>query len=133
MLEAISTDAAPAAVGPYSQAIQAGTLLFLSGQLGIDPASGRLVEGFAAQARQALANMAAILRAAGAGLEQVASVDVFVTNLEWFGEFNAVYAQFFGEHRPARAVVGVAALPLGALVEVRAVAVMDAGQGGPHA
>ncbi|BDV00970.1 reactive intermediate/imine deaminase [Thermodesulfomicrobium sp. WS] len=133
MLEAISTDAAPAAVGPYSQAIQAGTLLFLSGQLGIDPASGRLVEGFAAQARQALANMAAILRAAGAGLEQVASVDVFVTNLEWFAEFNAVYAQFFGEHRPARAVVGVAALPLGALVEVRAVAVMDAGQGGPHA
>ncbi|MEJ5242742.1 MAG: Rid family detoxifying hydrolase [Desulfomicrobiaceae bacterium] len=133
MLEAISTDAAPAAVGPYSQAIQAGTLLFLSGQLGIDPASGRLVEGFAAQARQALANMAAILRAAGAGLEQVASVDVFVTNLEWFAEFNAVYAQFFGEHRPARAVVGVAALPLGALVEVRAVAVMDAGQGGPYA
>ncbi|MBC7354798.1 MAG: RidA family protein [Desulfomicrobiaceae bacterium] len=133
MLEAISTDAAPAAVGPYSQAIQAGTLLFLSGQLGIDPASGRLVEGFAAQARQALANMAAILRAAGAGLEQVASVDVFVTNLEWFAEFNAVYAQFFGEHRPARAVVGVAALPLGALVEIRAVAAMDAGQGGPHA
>jgi len=133
MLEAISTDAAPAAVGPYSQAIQAGTLLFLSGQLGIDPASGRLAEGFAAQARQALANMAAILRAAGAGLEQVASVDVFVTNLEWFAEFNAVYAQFFGEHRPARAVVGVAALPLGALVEVRAVAVMDAGQGGPYA
>ena len=133
MLEAISTDAAPAAVGPYSQAIQAGTLLFLSGQLGIDPASGRLVEGFAAQARQALANMAAILRAAGAGLEQVASVDVFVTNLEWFAEFNAVYAQFFGEHRPARAVVGVAALPLGALVEIRAVAVMDAGEGGLHA
>ena len=133
MLEAISTDAAPAAVGPYSQAIQAGTLLFLSGQLGIDPASGRLVEGFAAQARQALANMAAVLSAAGANLEQVASVDVFVTNLEWFAEFNTVYAQFFGAHRPARAVIGVAALPLGALVEIRAVAVMDAGEGGLHA
>ena len=133
MLEAISTDAAPAAVGPYSQAIRAGALLFLSGQLGIDPASGRLAEGFAAQARQALANMAAVLSAAGANLEQVASVDVFVTNLEWFAEFNTVYAQFFGAHRPARAVIGVAALPLGALVEIRAVAVMDAGEGGLHA
>jgi 2-iminobutanoate/2-iminopropanoate deaminase len=133
MLATISTDAAPAAVGPYSQAIRAGALLFLSGQLGIDPASGRLAEGFAAQARQALANMAAVLSAAGANLEQVASVDVFVTNLEWFAEFNTVYAQFFGAHRPARAVIGVAALPLGALVEIRAVAAMDAGQGGPHA
>ncbi|HCF06171.1 MAG TPA: reactive intermediate/imine deaminase [Desulfomicrobiaceae bacterium] len=129
----MSTDAAPAAVGPYSQAIRAGALLFLSGQLGIDPASGRLAEGFAAQARQALANMAAVLSAAGANLEQVASVDVFVTNLEWFAEFNTVYAQFFGAHRPARAVIGVAALPLGALVEIRAVAVMDAGEGGLHA
>ncbi|MBZ4685489.1 MAG: endoribonuclease [Desulfomicrobiaceae bacterium] len=133
MLATISTDAAPAAVGPYSQAVRAGALLFLSGQLGIDPTSGRLVEGFAAQARQALANMAAVLGAAGANLEQVASVDVFVTNLEWFAEFNTVYAQFFGAHRPARAVIGVAALPLGALVEIRAVAAMDAGQGGPHA
>jgi 2-iminobutanoate/2-iminopropanoate deaminase len=133
MLATISTDAAPAAVGPYSQAVRAGALLFLSGQLGIDPTSGRLVEGFAAQARQALANMAAVLSAAGANLEQVASVDVFVTNLEWFAEFNTVYAQFFGAHRPARAVIGVAALPLGALVEIRAVAAMDAGQGGPHA
>jgi 2-iminobutanoate/2-iminopropanoate deaminase len=133
MLATISTDAAPAAVGPYSQAIRAGALLFLSGQLGIDPTSGRLVEGFAAQARQALANMAAVLGAAGANLEQVASVDVFVTNLEWFAEFNTVYAQFFGAHRPARAVIGVAALPLGALVEIRAVAVMDAGEGGLHA
>ncbi|MDI3492913.1 MAG: hypothetical protein PWQ64_1516 [Desulfomicrobiaceae bacterium] len=133
MLATISTDAAPAAVGPYSQAIRAGALLFLSGQLGIDPASGRLAEGFAAQARQALANMAAVLSAAGANLEQVASVDVFVTNLEWFAEFNTVYAQFFGAHRPARAVIGVAALPLGALVEIRAVAVMDAGEGGLHA
>jgi len=133
MLATISTDAAPAAVGPYSQAVRAGALLFLSGQLGIDPASGRLAEGFAAQARQALANMAAVLSAAGANLEQVASVDVFVTNLEWFAEFNTVYAQFFGAHRPARAVIGVAALPLGALVEIRAVAVMDAGEGGLHA
>jgi 2-iminobutanoate/2-iminopropanoate deaminase len=133
MLATISTDAAPAAVGPYSQAVRAGALLFLSGQLGIDPTSGRLAEGFAAQARQALANMAAVLGAAGANLEQVASVDVFVTNLEWFAEFNTVYAQFFGAHRPARAVIGVAALPLGALVEIRAVAAMDAGQGGPHA
>lgn len=133
MLETISIDTAPAAVGPYSQAIRAGALLFMSGQLGIDPGTGRLAEGFAVQARQALANMGAIVRAAGASLQQVASVDVFMTDLGPFDEFNAVYAQFFGEHRPARTVIGVAALPLGAMVEVRAVVVLDAGLGGPYA
>lgn len=133
MLHAISTHAAPAAVGPYTQAVRAGGLVFVSGQLGLHPATGHLAEGLTAQARQALANVAAILEAAGASWAQVASVDVFLTDLAHFAEFNAIYAEVLGPHRPARAVVGVAALPLGALVEIRAMAVLGASEEESHA
>ncbi len=124
MLHTIHTTAAPAAVGPYAQAVRSGHFLFMSGQLGLDPTTGCLREGMEDQTRQALANVEAILAAAGGTWAEVVSVDVFLTDMGSFAEFNAIYAAVLGEHRPARAVVGVAALPLGAAVEIRAVAVL---------
>ncbi len=122
--DVIATEQAPKAIGPYSQAAGAGNLVFLSGQIPLEPASGAMVEGdFAAQARRVLANLDAVLRAAGCGRDQVVKTTVYLTDLGRFAEFNEVYAAFFGEHRPARAVVGVAGLPRGAAVEVEAVAV----------
>jgi 2-iminobutanoate/2-iminopropanoate deaminase len=122
-LQPIETDQAPAAIGPYVQSIAAGPLRFVSGQLGLDPQTGELVgTDLATQARQALENLKQILVAAGCGLEQVAAVDVFLTDMGDFIEFNQIYADFFGRHRPARAVVEVGALPKGALVEVKCVA-----------
>ncbi len=119
----VQTDRAPAAIGPYSQAIAAATWLFVSGQLGIDPETGELVSpGFAPQARQALENLRQIVLAAGSDLNQVTAVDVFVTNIENFAEFNKIYAEYFSEHRPARAVVEVSALPKGACVEIKCIA-----------
>jgi 2-iminobutanoate/2-iminopropanoate deaminase len=118
----IHTENAPAAVGPYSQATQTGDLLFVSGQLGIIPGQGKLAEGFAAQARQALDNMKAILEAAGSSLTEVLAVDVFVMDMGLFGELNAIYAEYFADHKPARAAIQVAGLPLGGLVEFKCVA-----------
>ncbi|MDD5562316.1 MAG: RidA family protein [Thermoanaerobaculaceae bacterium] len=121
--EVVQTDAAPKAIGPYSQALAVGGWVFLSGQIPLDPVSGELVGGgFAPQATRALANLDAVLRAAGCERSAVAKVTVYLTDLARFGEFNEIYAQFFGSHRPARAVIGVAALPRGAQVEVEAVA-----------
>jgi 2-iminobutanoate/2-iminopropanoate deaminase len=120
------TDKAPAAVGPYSQACGTDSLVFVSGQLGIDPSAGALKEGFEPQARQALANLAAILEASGASLETVLSVEVFLTDMGRFKEFNAIYAEFFSAHKPARAAIEVSALPLGGLVEVKCAAVRKA-------
>jgi 2-iminobutanoate/2-iminopropanoate deaminase len=120
---AITTHLAPAAIGPYSQAISAGPLLFISGQLGLDPASGELAPDFAGQARRALENLRHIVLAAGLPLEAVAAVDVFLTDMARFAEFNTLYAELFGHHRPARAVVAVSALPKAALVEIKAIAV----------
>lgn len=120
-MQFIQTDQAAAAVGPYSQAVQAGGLLFVSGQLGLSPVSGELAEGFAAQTEQALANMRAIIEASGASLTDVAAVDVFVTDMGRFPEFNELYAAFFDGHKPARAVVEVSALPKGGLVELKCV------------
>jgi 2-iminobutanoate/2-iminopropanoate deaminase len=123
-LTVIATPAAPKAIGPYSQAVACGGLVFVSGQIPLDPATGELVgPDFASQAERALANMAAIVAAAGADLTQVAKVNVSLTDLARFGEFNEIYAACFGEHRPARAVVQVAALPRGAQVEVEAIVV----------
>ncbi|MCK9240461.1 Rid family detoxifying hydrolase [Desulfocurvus sp.] len=119
----IHTDKAAAAVGPYSQATDTGSLVFVSGQLGLSPTTGELAQGFAAQTRQALDNLRAILEGAGLGLDSVAVVEVFVTDMGAFPEFNALYADFFGEHKPARAVVEVSALPKGGLVEVKCTAV----------
>jgi 2-iminobutanoate/2-iminopropanoate deaminase len=117
-VEPLSTPSAPAAVGPYSPAVRAGDWVILSGQLGLDPATGRLADGVDAQARQALANVAAVLGDCGASIADVAKSLVFVTDLGDFATVNAVYAEAFGDHRPARSTVQVAALPAGAQVEV---------------
>jgi 2-iminobutanoate/2-iminopropanoate deaminase len=122
-LEFIATDKAPAAVGPYSQAVRAGGFLYVSGQLGLVPATGRFAgEDFEAQARQVLANLGAILAEAGCAITDIVSVDVFMTDLANFKLFNAIYDDFMAGHRPARAAVQVSALPLGGVVEIKCVA-----------
>jgi 2-iminobutanoate/2-iminopropanoate deaminase len=123
-MDFVHTDKAPAAVGPYSQAVLAGGFLFTAGQVGLDPATGKLVAGgVEAQARRALANLREVLEAGGSGLSHVVKTTVFVADMADFTTVNGVYAEAFGEHRPARSTVQAAALPLGALVEVEAVAV----------
>ncbi len=121
-METIQTQAAPAAIGPYSQAVRAAGLVFVSGQIPLTP-EGRLVEGpVAAQAEQALKNLKAILEAAGSGMNRVLQVTVFLTDISAFEAFNRVYAEFFSPPYPARQVVGVAELPKGVKVEISAVA-----------
>jgi len=121
----IATDKAPAAVGPYSQAIRAGDLVFTAGQLGMDPESGKLVEGgIEAQTRQALNNLRAVLEAAGTSLAHVIKTTVFLQDIGDFQAMNGVYARFLGANPPARSAVQAAALPLGGLVEIEAVAVI---------
>ncbi len=124
-LQSIHSDAAPAAVGPYSQAMRAGSMLFCSGQVPLDPQTGQLVEGgIEAQTRQVFVNLSAVLAAGGCGLANVAATQVFVTDLGDFAAVNAIYAEFFGEHRPARATVEVSALPVGASVEISCTAIV---------
>ena len=119
----IQTDQAPSAIGPYSQGIAVGAWLFVSGQLGMHPQTGELVSpDFAPQARRALENLRQIVLAAGCNLNGVTAVDVFVTDMGDFSEFNEIYSEYFSEHRPARAVVEVSALPKGAKVEIKCVA-----------
>ncbi len=121
----VSTDNAPAAVGPYSQAVRCGNLIYTAGQLGLDPQSGKLVSGgIEAQTRQALTNLKAVLEAAGASLGDVVKTTVFLQDIGDFAAMNRVYAQFFASSPPARSAVQVAALPLGGLVEIEAVAVV---------
>ncbi|MDR3641281.1 MAG: Rid family detoxifying hydrolase [Humidesulfovibrio sp.] len=120
--KAVHTAAAPAAIGPYSQAVTCGGLVYLSGQLGSDPKTGVIPEDFAAQVRQALTNLKAIVEAAGSNLDRVLSVDVFLIDMGNFGAFNEIYTSYFQNHLPARAVIGVAALPREAQVEIRCVA-----------
>ena len=123
-LSTISTDTAPKAIGPYSQAVACGDLVFVSGQIPLDPATGEMVAGsFALQVQRVLDNLDAILMASGCSRSTVLKVNVSVTDLGKFSELNEVYARFFADHRPARAVVGVSALPRGAQVEIEAVAV----------
>jgi 2-iminobutanoate/2-iminopropanoate deaminase len=123
MLSTIQTQAAPAAIGPYSQGMVAGDLVFVSGQLGLDPQSGALKgQDLDAQARQALTNLKAVLKAVDCGMHQVAAVDVFLTDMNDFAVFNAIYEDFFGSHKPARAVVAVKALPKNALIEIKCMA-----------
>ncbi len=124
--EVISTPKAPAAVGPYSQAIRVDNLVFTAGQVAIDPEQGKLIEGdIAAQTRQVLTNLSAVLEAAGSSLSQVLKTTVFLKDIHDFAAMNAVYAEFFPEKPPARSAVQVAALPLGALVEIEAVALVE--------
>lgn len=118
----IHTDAAPKAVGPYSQAIKHGDMLFVSGQLPVDPETGKMPDSAADQARQCLKNLQAILEAAGASLDNALRIGVFLTNLGHFAAVNEVYATFFSGDFPARACVEVSKLPLGAAVEMECVA-----------
>ena len=126
MKKIISTDQAPAAIGPYSQAVRAGDLLFVSGQIPADPATGEIVEPtIQAQAKRSLENLKAILEAAGASLDQVVKTTVFLKNMDDFGKVNVVYGKFFDEFKapyPARSCVEVARLPKDAGVEIEAIA-----------
>ncbi len=123
----VTTEAAPAAIGPYSQAIVANGFVFVSGQIPIDPATGSFVEGgIAAQTRQGLNNLKAVLEAAGSSLADVVKTTVFLASLGDFAEMNAVYGEFFSSDPPARATVQAAALPRGALVEIEAIATCNA-------
>ena len=123
MKEIISTTGAPGAIGPYSQAVKAGDLLFVSGQLPIDPATGAFAgDDIAAQTRQSLTNVKNIVEAAGMTMADVVRVGVFLQDMEHFGAMNAVYGEFFTADCPARAAVQVARLPKDALVEIEAVA-----------
>lgn len=119
----IHTDKAPAAVGPYVQAIQAGSMLFSSGQLGLIPETGALPEGVEAQTRQSLANIRAILDEAGCDVSDVVKTTVFLKNMGDFAAVKAIYADFFGDCKPARSCVEVAHLPKDGLVEIEIVAV----------
>ena len=122
-MEYVQTDGAPAAIGPYSQAVGSGDFLFCSGQIALDPRSGEMVgESAADQARQVLANLGAVLDAGGAGLRTVVKTTIFLGDMADFAAVNEVYAEAFRDHRPARATVEAAALPKGALVEIEAIA-----------
>ncbi|MGA2261814.1 MAG: Rid family detoxifying hydrolase [Acidobacteriota bacterium] len=123
MREIIETKSAPNPIGPYSQAIRANGFLFVSGQIPIDPATGAVVAGeIAAQTQQVMNNLAAILAAAGSGLNQIVKTTVFLANLDDFPRFNQVYGEFLGDAKPARATVQVARLPKEALLQVDAIA-----------
>lgn len=123
MKEIISTDLAPAAIGPYSQAVAAGSLIITSGQLPIDPKTGAFPEGIEAQTRQSLTNVKSILAEAGVGMDRVLKTTVFLSDMNHFAAMNEVYATFFGEGGfPARSAVEVARLPKDALVEIEVIA-----------
>ena len=122
----ISTDNAPAAVGPYSQGICAGNLVFTAGQIPLDPATGKMVEGtIEVQTRRVLENLKAVVEAGGSSLARVVKVTVFMVDLGDFARMNAVYGEFFQDEPPARSAFQVGALPLGAAIEMEAVALLD--------
>ena len=121
--DVIATPQAPAAIGPYSQAVRCGNLIFVSGQIPLDPATGRMVEGdISVQTERVLKNLGAILEAAGSGLARALKATVYLRDLEEFGKMNEVYARFFGDRPPARATVQVARLPRDARVEIDVIA-----------
>lgn len=122
MKRIIATPAAPAAIGPYSQAVELNGTLYVSGQLPVNPATGEIPEGIEAQSRQALTNIFAILKQAGLGANNVSKTCVLLADIKDFGAMNAVYAEFFPEDKPARVCYQVAAIPKGALVEIDAIA-----------
>jgi reactive intermediate/imine deaminase len=120
----ISTDGAPKAIGTYSQAVKAGDTVYLSGQIGLDPATTEMVEGIDAQVRRVFDNLSAVAQAAGGSLADIVKLNIFLTDLGHFALVNSVMAEYFKEPYPARAAVGVASLPRGALVEADAVLVL---------
>ncbi|MDQ3557347.1 MAG: RidA family protein [Gemmatimonadota bacterium] len=124
-IRTVHTDDAPAAIGPYSQAVVHGGLVFTAGQIPLDPATGEMVQGSVEeQAERVLRNLAAVLEAAGASMESVVKTTVFVADMNDFAAVNGVYGRFFGEHRPARSTVQAGRLPRDARVEIEAIAVV---------
>lgn len=121
----VTTPHAPAALGPYSQGIKVGNLIFTAGQLGLDPTTGKLVDGLEAQTEQALKNLAAILEAAGSRLENVIKTTCFLADINDFKAFNGVYARFFASNPPARSTIQAGALPAGGRVEIEVVALIE--------
>lgn len=124
--EAIHSPDAPAAIGPYSQAIRAGDIVYLSGQIGLDPATGQLVDGLSRQAHRVLQNLRAVAAAAGGTLDDVVKITLLLADMNDFAKVNEIMAEYFGQPYPARATYQVAALPKGARVEVEAVMVVRA-------
>jgi 2-iminobutanoate/2-iminopropanoate deaminase len=123
-LKKINTENAPAAIGPYSQAIAAGEMIYVSGQLGLDQKTGKIIEGgIAAETKQALENIKAVLLAAGSGLAKVVKTDVYLADMGEFSKMNEIYASFFAEPYPARATVAVKTLPKNGQVEIAVIAV----------
>ena len=120
--QAISTGGAPGAIGPYSQAIRSGDMVFCSGQLGLDPTTGELADGVDAQAERALRNLQSVLDAAGLSFDDVVKTTIFLADIGDFAAVNAIYAKFMPDPPPARSTVQVAALPKGGVVEVEAIA-----------
>lgn len=124
-METIATDDAPKAIGPYSQAVKVANTIYASGQIALDPKSGNLVEGdFSAQVRRVFDNLRAVLRQSGADFRNVAKATVYLTDLGNFQTLNGIYAEYFGDHKPARSTVGVSQLPKGAQVEIDLIAVL---------
>ncbi len=123
-MHSIHTDNAPAAIGPYSQAVRMDSLVFTSGQIALRPDGSEevLAQGIEAQTEQVLQNLKNVLEAAGSGLDKVVKTTIFLANMEDFGAVNEIYAKFFGSHRPARSTVAVKTLPKNALVEIEAIA-----------
>lgn len=122
-LKFIETNKAPAAVGPYSQGIKTANLIFTSGQLPMDPKTSEIIDGDIQEMTvQCLNNVKAILNEAGANVEDIIKVNIYVTNIEDFSKINDAYSNFFGEHKPARSLVGVSSLPKGGAIEIEAIA-----------
>ena len=122
-LKTISSDQAPAAIGPYSQAVCAGNMIFCSGQIALDPSTGEMVQGdVVMQTERVMANIAAVLSASGAGFDNVVKTTIFLVEMGDFAAVNEVYGRFFSNHKPARSTVAVKSLPRGALVEIETVA-----------
>lgn len=122
-MKTIHTEKAPGVVGPYSQAIETETMIFCSGQIGLDPAIGKLVDGIENQADQVMKNLSEVLTAVGSDLDHVVKTTIFLTDMNDFQTVNQIYGSYFSEHKPARSTVQVAGLPLGAKVEIEMVVV----------
>jgi 2-iminobutanoate/2-iminopropanoate deaminase len=124
-MDYVATDKAPKAIGPYSQAVKANGMLYTSGQIHLDPATGELVTGsFEAQVRRVMDNLAAVLEAGGSSFGQVLKATVYLSDMNNFPTLNAIYAEYFGDHKPARTTIAAAALPKGATVEIDLVALV---------
>lgn len=123
--KAIATEKAPGAIGPYSQAIKVGNMIFASGQIPIDPATGIMAEGIKEQTRRSLTNVKNILESAGCGMDAVIKTTVFLKDISYFNDMNEVYAEFFNSPYPARSAVAVREIPKGALVEIEAIACIE--------